>query len=396
MLKYTEPALCHYNLNPEKSWFVWFDISNGDQTIRKQFRQGINRCKTVKERLQQGNLLVKYWQQKLKQGWNPFEAEPEAMSFRQALEFALKECKVSKATHKAYRLCVKYILSAAGSLANKDVQSLERRHIKQLLSECVKKYSWSNTAYNKQHGYLCSVMGRLVDWEILKFNPAEKIKSLPVTETQKFIPYTEAERKAITEYLYLNHYRFYVYLLCIYYCGLRPKEILSLKIKHIDLINQVISVYPDIELENSKTKKIRSVPINNNLLRFLQELNLAEYNREMYVFGSPYEKGEGNRGSIKGGRTGIFHPDYFKPSYTLIKRDTVTKFWKKIIIDKLGINKHLYAAKHTGANQNILAGISIEALQSMYGHSSKMMTMKYITEIKQIHHREIIEKSISF
>lgn len=396
MLRYTEPVLCHYNLDLKKSWFVWFGISNGNQTIRKQFRQGINRYKTVKERLQHGSLLLKYWQQRLKQGWNPFEAEPEEMSLKQALEFALKECKVSKATHKGYRLCIKYILSVAGSLSEKDVQSIERKHIKQLLSECVKKYNWSNTSYNKYHGYLCSIMGRLVEWEIIKFNPAEKIKSLPVTETQKFIPYTEAEKNAIREYLYLHHYRLYVYLLCIYYCGLRPKEILSLKIKHIDLINQVICVYPDIELENSKTKKIRTVPINNNLLLFLKELKLDQYAREMYVFGSPYEKGEGNRGSAKGKITDAFHPDYFKPSYTLIKRDTVTKFWKKIIIDKLGINKHLYAAKHTGANHNILAGISIEALQSMYGHSSKMMTMKYITGIKQIHHKEIIEKSISF
>jgi len=44
---------------------------------------------------------------------------------------------------------------------------------------------------------------------------------------------------------------------------------------------------------------------------------------------------------------------------------------------KLGIEKHQYALKHTGADDKILAGVPLEALRDLYGHSSKLMTEKY-------------------
>ncbi len=96
----------------------------------------------------------------------------------------------------------------------------------------------------------------MVEWDIIEHNPAEKIKLLRVTETQKFIPLTPAERTTIKEYLIKNHYRFFVYIMCIFYGGIRPKEVLSLKIKDIDFKQQLIKIIPDLESENSKTKTI--------------------------------------------------------------------------------------------------------------------------------------------
>lgn len=90
------------------------------------------------------------------------------------------------------------------------------------------------------------------------------------------------------------------------------------------------------------------------------------------------------------------HPDYFKPSTTQIKRDTVTKLWKKIVKDKLGIDKYQYALKHSGANDKIMAGIEIDALQELYGHSSKLMTVKYATKVKELYKKQIIDLSPSF
>ncbi len=60
------------------------------------------------------------------------------------------------------------------------------------------------------------------------------------------------------------------------------------------------------------------------------------------------------------------------------------------------IPKHLYALKHTGATDKILAGIDLDSLQSLYGHSSKLMTMKYVNTIKQIHFDKINELSPDF
>ena len=90
------------------------------------------------------------------------------------------------------------------------------------------------------------------------------------------------------------------------------------------------------------------------------------------------------------------NPEYLLPSNTHIKRDTATKLWKKIVMDTLGIQKYLYALKHTGADSKILAGIPIEALKDMYGHTSVLMTEKYARKIKEVHREKIIKSSPDF
>jgi integrase len=241
-------------------------------------------------------------------------------------------------------------------------------------------------------------MSRLLEWEIIENNPAHNIKNLATTETRKYIPFTHEEKARIREYFFLNHYRYYVILMLIYHAGIRPKEVLALKIKDIDLRNRIITILPDIELENSKTKTIREIPINNELLPFLRELQLEKYPRDYFVFGSPGEKGAGNRGcgKTKGGHGGVYMPGYFMPSRVMIKRDTVTKFWKAIVIDKLKINKYLYAAKHTGCDDKLLSGISLDSLKNLYGHSSKYMTEKYASVLQRLHFKEIQENSPAF
>jgi hypothetical protein len=112
------------------------------------------------------------------------------------------------------------------------------------------------------------------------------------------------------------------------------------------------------------------------------------------VFGSCYAKGCLRKGRSK--YQGVMHPDYFKPSYTRIKRDTITRFWKKIVKGILGINKYQYAMKHTGGDDKILAGVSLDALRKMYGHHSKQMTEEYVEALKALHREEIIERSPAF
>lgn len=405
-VRYTEPVLCHHDYDLSKAWFVYFDITNNisGQVKRKQYRAGINYHHTVRDRLRDGEALLTFWKRKLRDGYDPFyhnHAEKLAnMNFGEALEFAYSDIKASSSTLSSYRTCKKFILDGAlrTDIFYKKMQQVKRSDIKLVLKNCHKKNKWSNTSYNKYKSSLCAILGRLIEWEVIENNPAEKIKNLPVTETRKFIPYTVEEKNKIREYFYLNHYRYYVILMLIYHAGIRPKEVLALKIKDIDLRRQMITIVPEIELENSKTKSIRKIPINKQLLPFLRELQLDQHPRDHYVFGSPYQKGLGNRGmgKMRDGHGGVYRPEYFMPSAVMVKRDTITKFWKKIVIDKLGIQKHLYAAKHTGADDKILSGITLDALKDLYGHSSKLMTEKYVSVLKEVHFKEIQEKSPAF
>lgn len=176
----------------------------------------------------------------------------------------------------------------------------------------------------------------------------------------------------------------------IYHTGMRPNEVLALKIKDINIKKDLITIVPDDQRDNSKTKNIREVPMSQELSLLIKEWLKHEHSDECYLFGSPFTPGRGNSGYHKAGR-GANHPDYFKPSMTRISRDTVTKLWNTLIISnkELGIKKYLYASKHTGSDDKILAGIDVDALKDMYGHTSKYMTLTYITKLKEVHQQQI-------
>jgi integrase len=409
---YTDPQLCDYGGDIAKAWFVHFEISNPTtgEVQRKQFRGGINYWLTPDDRRHAGEGLAREWRKKLKAGWEPAWkiaatdiSHLSRMTFLEALKFAMDNYSASTATKRAYQGTIDAIKKAARALQLEKAKASEmrRQHVKLLFQYCISKLGWSNAGFNKHLGYLHAILESLIEWEILEFNPAHKIKPLPVAETEKFIPYTPEEKKRIQEFFFVHHYSFFVYFQVLYHTGIRPKEILALKISDINLAGKEIKIMPDLQEENSKTKKIRRPPINNHLLPFLRELHLEQFPPEYYVFGSPFgPNGNRGKGSELGGISGARRPDYFRPSPTRVKRDTVTKLWKRLVMspepDGLGINKYHYAGKRTGGDDKILAGMDLDALKELYGHGSKFMTEKYAGIVKQVRREHIIDHSPAF
>lgn len=401
-ITYSKPVLCTYDNSLEKDWFVYFDVTDPSTGItkRKQFRGGINYWKSVKERLIAGEQLRKYWEEKLKHGWSPFlhsASRLNNMRFNEAIDFALTKCKVAEKTKKDYKCTANFFKEAAKEM-NLDkalVTGIKKQHIKLLLDQIVQDRNWSNYAYNKNLGYFSGILSRLEEFEIIEHNPCHGIKSLPVAETMKFETYTEAEKILIRDHLLEVHPNFFTYLMVTYHTGIRNKEVLSLRIKDINFERRMILIKPDLQEENSKTKNIRMVPINEHLAALLLNHISGATDPNMFLFGSPFEPGQGNKGSIKG-KVGAARPDYFCPSFTKVKRDTATKLWNKLIKKDLKINKYMYAMKHTGADDKILAGISLDALRDMYGHTSKFMTEKYARKVKEVYREQIIANSPNF
>jgi hypothetical protein len=52
--------------------------------------------------------------------------------------------------------------------------------------------------------------------------------------------------------------------------------------------------------------------------------------------------------------------------------------------------------KHYGADKKILAGMSMDSLRELYGHSSKLMTEKYAKTIKEVYRKDIMDNSPDF
>ena len=174
-ITYTKPVLCTYDNSLEKEWFVYFDITDTltNITKRKQFRNGINYYKTLKDRLIAGEQLCKYWEEKLKTGWSPFLYSVNRlnkMGFVEAIDFALSKCQVSKKTKLDYECTANFFKDAAKklNLHNAIVTGIKRQHIKLLLEQIKTNRKWSNFSYNKNLGYFSGILSRLVEFEIIE------------------------------------------------------------------------------------------------------------------------------------------------------------------------------------------------------------------------------------
>ena len=85
----------------------------------------------------------------------------------------------------------------------------------------------------------------------------------------------------------------------------------------------------------------------------------------------------------------------------VVKYDDLNKSWyvffrynRQLFRFKFGINYiKNYNKRLAEANAKILAGMDLDALRELYGHTSKLMTTKYATVVKEVYRKQIMENS---
>jgi integrase len=382
---YTIPKIVKYD-DLSKAWFVYFRYDK--KLFRYKF--GINYINNYKKRLVEAESIRDALHQKLKEGWNPNVPDVVNMynnlTFKEALDFAIekKTLQLGSKTLCGYKSTVKFVKEAlkATNMNNLLIGETKRIHIKLILEKTKEQRKWSNKSFNKNLGYLKAILSELMQWDIIENNPAHGIKSLKVGEITAFTPATDEEIKLIKEKILAEFPSFYVYIISIFHTGIRPEELLHIQVKMIDLKKSQIILPPEI----TKTDIERIVPLNPFLKTYFKEMNLEQHNNDYYVFGS--KRQHTNRGLKK---------DLdFIPGPRRLNRDCASKLWRKLIIDGLKINVNMYSLKHLGANKKILAGVELDALRELYGHTSKMMTLRYAKVVKEVNRNQIIEKSPDF
>lgn len=382
---YTIPKLVKYD-DLSKPWFVFFRYSG--KLFR--YKYGINYITNLKKREAEANIICDALLQKLKEGWNPNVPDVvnnfSSLTFSEALDFAIekKTPNLGSKTLCGYKSTVKFIKEAlkATNMTKLHVADTKRIHIKLIIEKTKDQRNWSNKSFNKNLGYLKAILSELMQWDIIENNPAHGIKSLKVGEITAFTPATDEEVKLIKEKILAEFPSFYVYIISIFHTGIRPEELLHIKLKMINLQKSQIVLPPEI----TKTDIERIVPLNPFLKTYFEEMKLSDYPDEYFVFGSKREFT--NRGLKK---------DLdFIPGPRRLNRDCASKLWRKLIIDGLKINVNMYSLKHLGANKKILAGVELDALRELYGHTSKMMTLRYAKVVKEVNRNQIMEKSPDF
>ncbi len=385
---YTTPILCK---GANGDWYVFFRYFDNENKkyITFKLREGLNRITDQIEKEEEFKALLESRTLELKMGWNPiidreFKQSPALIKQHElshikywtvlkALNFVVEKKQLAVKSRYDYKKSVEYFLTAANAFGIQllPVCKLQKTHIKSCLNYLLTECGLSNKNYNKRLEHIKSLLSELVDWDALQYNPAFGIKELQEEDTEKFLPISPEERVIIKEYLFVKHYRFLIFCMVLYYTGIRPKEVLSIRISDIDLDNSFIKLNPFSNVV--KTKKERRIAIHPNLHTFLRQLDLMRYNETLFLFGSG-----------------------FLPGPIKTSRPTATSLWKKLIWEECGIEKYMYALKHTAADNLIEAGASEENVRDHLGHSQKSMTRRYTKLGIEVSKKAIMNTAIEF
>jgi len=381
--KFTKPKLN----KSSKYWYVHYRYEG------KQFREtnGLNKIEDLKTRELEYHTLCKSILIDLEKGWNPNLPDGVQMQndmyIVEALRFALENKKpnIAKKTYSNYDGTINFIETASIKLGldRLKIIDLKRMHVKLIIQKAKAINDWSNKAHNKHLNHFKAVLSELIEFEILEDNPAFKVKNLRVEDSIAHIPPTDQEWNIIKTELKKNHRNFYNFISVIFHLGIRPEEILKIRLSMVDMDKNKITLPPNI---TKNRKKYRVLPINQYLKKDLETMNFRELPQDYFLFGSFKESGLGNRGKNQ------FLPDFI-PGYTHINRDTATRKWEKVVKIGLKIDCTMYSIKKYGANKKASAGISTEAIQGIFGHSKMETTLIYLTEQDEINRKEVMDKS---
>lgn len=381
--RFTIPKL----VKAQRGWYVYFRYDG------KQFRDsyGKNKIENLAKREIEYREVCRLLLIDLKSGWNPNLPEGVQMQndmyIIEALRFALEKKKpnIAKKTYSNYDGTINFIETASIKLGldRLKIIDLKRMHVKLIIEKAKSINDWSNKAHNKHLNHFKAVLSELIEFDIIEDNPAFKVKNLRVEDSIAHIPPTDQEWKIIKTELKNNHRNFYNFISVIFHLGIRPEEILKIRLSMVDMDKNKITLPPNI---TKNRKKYRILPINQYLKKDLETMNFRELPQDYFLFGSFKESGLGNRGKNQ------FLPDFI-PGYTHINRDTATRKWEKVVKIGLKIDCTMYSIKKYGANKKASAGISTEAIQGVFGHSKMETTLIYLTEQDEINRKEVMDKS---
>jgi len=184
--------------------------------------------------------------------------------------------------------------------------------------------------------------------EWIMVNPFKKVKTLEVEETE-IIAFTEEDLKKLRENLPGYNFDLFIIAGLIYYCFLRPAEIMRLQVYHFHIDEGYISVPANV----SKNKRQNTIDIPDNFIEDLKQLDL-DHHPTHYVFARHLKRG--------------------------IKEAAPTRiagYWREFA-NEFGIDKNIYALKHTGNGRAAENGISVRDLQLHNRHSNLDMTQRYL------------------
>jgi integrase len=146
--------------------------------------------------------------------------------------------------------------------------------------------------------------------------------------------------------------------------GLRRGELFNLKWPDIDFLNQNLTVQGD----GAKSGKTRHVPLNTEALTILRQW-------EKQTFGN-----SGKNGLVFPGKNGE-------------RLDNVNKSWKTLLEGTSIRDFRWHDLRHTFASKLVMAGVDLNTVRELLGHSDYKMTLRY-AHLAPKHKADAVERLV--
>jgi site-specific recombinase XerC len=346
-----------------KSWQIWYRFNGILVKV-----QGMNRHKEYTERLKKTLELLQQEKEKLSvYGYNPltktflktppnkemqvpeFHKAHRGVGFLEALHLAYDQLQVEKPTLACVKSCLKYVSASSIKigLKNLPINQIRRKHIKLLMNHCSEQRNFSPRSWNIYRSYLMMLFEQLDELEMVDHNPAKELKKkkeiLQLRDTL-----SQDERVKVKTHLVKNYPDFYRFVEIFFHSGSRRTELLSLKVKDVNLEKGEYKTL--VKKGNQKRFVIRVI---KNVVKSLWIEQLREANPEHYVFSIGLSTGTNK-----------------------IRPEQVTKRWKRLVKDKLGITADLYSLKHLNTDETASL-LDIDAAAAHNGHTTTQVTKRH-------------------
>jgi integrase len=239
---------------------------------------------------------------------------------------------------------VLFRLRVAPNFGHLRLNEIKRQAVQNFLGTIVDKEGLAKATADHHVKLLRQMLNRAVDWEVIPINPIARIKLFNADNRKE--NYLEGDQLTkLLEVLRTDGNRGVcnaaLFLLCT---GARLNEALSATWDHIDRENRVWRI-PAL---NSKSKKVRSVPLNDAAIDLLDQLGGGERGERLFV-------------SEKTGEPLRY----------------VHKVWERIR-KKAGLPElRLHDLRHQFASFLVNSGRTLYEVQKILGHSNHAVTERY-------------------
>lgn len=345
----------------EKQWFIFYYFEDPDTGKMVRFRKWIsNRIKTKSGRRDQAHTFIKEINEKLQMGWNPFsDSDKKLTSVTEALDYGLrlKYAKCGKRGQWTYKSAIKKLTDFLEDRKLDKIAIHEfNYHIAQdYVDHMMLEEKLVPRTINNRIEAAKGILTELRKREYLVFNPFDRVDKLKEPEAE-ITAYTPAELNKIGELLPEWDYNLYVISQLIFYCFIRPAEIVRLRFKDILMDHELIILGGHI----TKNKKSQVVSMPDQLVKNLKDWNM-DYPSDFFLFSTK-----------------------LKPGSKQIAPTRIAGAWRNFTEQHKLPAKNIYDLKHTGNGMAFDLGMNSRDIQLQNRHSSLEQTQQYLNRFRQV------------